>query len=122
MHLFMLPIGDWADDGHGKHRDFLVESSLPFEFVEEAYGQIEEKTNINLESFCCDFEDGKIPEHIWERLWELGFTTENEEYPHVNVWEFADIVLFLLNYVNPDLNLKTVDVPELHANVGYGLF
>ena len=122
MYLFILPIGDWAEDGHGRHHNTVVRADKAIEDVQIAYNQIFTKTGIDLCSVCSKYDDSEIPEGIWDKLRELGFNQIVDEYPYVDRWELTKIVVFLLNYVDADLNLEIMDVPKLHTNVGYGLF
>ena len=40
MYKFVIPIGDWSEDGHGKHDDYVVTSNKPVEAVREAHYRI----------------------------------------------------------------------------------
>ena len=53
MYLFLLPIGDWAEDGHGRHHNTVVRADKAIEDVQIAYNQI--CNNWHLLSFVLDF-------------------------------------------------------------------
>lgn len=121
MHLFTLRLGDWGGDGHGHYHDSVVTSAMPFKRVQMAYGRIAEKTGIEVEQICSDFGESEISEDVAAKLQEIGLDKFNEDR-YINKCELADIIVFLLNTVDPELQLKIVDVPVLDSSAGYGLF
>lgn len=133
MYKFRMSIGDWSNDGHGKHEDFVVESNAPVEVVREAHFVIKDVTGINIEKICRDYEDSSVPEEIVDELKDIGFEFEcpGGTYPE----EMANLWIFLLQKANPVLELKIIKdkIPTLHfygfdekkrhiSFVGYGLF
>lgn len=138
MYQFKMVIGDWSDDGHGKHEDFVIQSNVPVEQVREAHYRIEETTGVNIEEICSNYEEDEIDRDVVEQLQELGFEFENATGmgPGItNTTEMARLWLFLLQKADPDLKLTLMDaeVPTLHfygfddkgrhiGGVGYGLF
>lgn len=132
MTTFILPIGDYIGYGHERYEEFLIDSSLPFEEVEQAQKLILEKTGINVYKICSGFEENQIKFSLVKKLNELGFDFSNEydfnkevidelmtlENPQeaeneyamlstvVQIRTIATVWLFLLNYVNPELKLK----------------
>jgi len=138
MYQFRLTIGDWSEDGHGKHEDFLIESTAPVEQVREAHFRIEAATGVNIEDICSNYGEDEIDGDTFEALQQMGFTFEDSTGmgPEIiNVNEMARLWLFLLQKADPTLELRIVEetVPTLHlcgydkkkrhiGSVGYGLF
>lgn len=133
MYKFRMSIGDWSDDGHGKHEDFIIESNHPVDVVREAHFRIKEVTGIDIEDFCCDYEDSSVPKEIENKLKDMGFEFEYAGTTYAK--EMALLWMFLLQKANPELELKIIndDIPNLHfygcdkkrrhiSFVGYGLF
>ena len=121
MNLFKLTFGDWGADGHCQCYDSIVTSEVPFERVQRAYDQIPKKTGIDVEQICSDFDETQIPEEVWLKLQEMGYC-EFDGDCDVSKSELADIIVFLLNSVDPELHLEIVDAPVLYSSAGYGLF
>lgn len=132
-YKFRMSIGDWSNDGHGKHEDYIVMSNHPVERVREAHFRIKEVTGIDIENLCSDYEDSTIPSEVEDRLLVMGFEFECEGCTYAE--EFAYLWKFLLQKADPGLKLKFSDddIPTLHfygfdekrrhiGHVGYGLF
>lgn len=132
-YKFRMSIGDWSDDGHGKHKDYIVLSNHPVERVREAHFRIKEVTGIDIDNLCRRYDDSSIPSEVEDKLLEIGFEFECEgcTYPD----EFASLWVFLLWKADPGLELKIVNdnIPTLHfygfdekrrhiGHIGYGLF
>lgn len=143
-YRFTLPIGDVFWDGHGNCKEILATSTKPIGAVREANRRIPEVTGIDLSSFCCDYEDTVIPQDVLETLNNLGYKFTEELYEDdmgIHILEkesgcdipkeIANIWAFLLNQVDPALNVQLVhdkEIPSLLVSgsgdrpVGYGLF
>lgn len=138
MYKFRLSIGDWSGDGHGIHEDFTVLSNRPVEVVREAHYKMEEKTGIQIEEICSEYEEDEIEAEKVQALKELGFGFENSTGMGegiTNPAEMARLWMFLLQKTDPSLKLEIApnDMPTLHfygfdgqgrhiGFVGYGLF
>lgn len=119
--IFVLRMGDWSNDGHGKYFDVVLNAETSFEQINAAYAQVYNVTGIDIDSLCVDYGENEIAEHIWDRLHNLGYNINVKGYPTVNKYELSDIVVFLLNIVNPNLKLEIIEVPYLYSSAGYGL-
>lgn len=138
MYKFRLSIGDWSGDGHCFHEDFVVASNMPVEFVREVHYKIKDRTGIQIEDICSEYEEDKIEPEIVQALSEMGFKFEdNTEMDEgtISPEEMARIWIFLLQKTEPTLRLEIIpdDLPTLHFSgidkqgrhigfVGYGLF
>lgn len=139
MYKFKMSIGDWSDDGHGKHRDFLISSNASVDVVREAHYKIETATGINIEDICSEYGEGQIDLDMAEKIKSLGFECKESDYEEDGVYishsDMARLWVFLLERTNPMLELQIIDddTPTLHfygydeygrhiGHVGYGLF
>lgn len=138
MHYFCMTIGDWSDDGHGKHEDFRIESNFPVECVREAHFHIKGATGIDIESICSAYEEDEIEKEVVDALKEMGFQFEDRTGSGDGVLcpqEMARLWVFLLQKADSKLHLNIMDedTPTLHfygydkqnrhiGCVGYGLF
>lgn len=138
MYKFKLPIGDWFNDGHGKCDFYIVECNKSVEEVRDIHFQIESMLGINIHKICSEYEDNTIRDEAYEKLKSLGFK-DWDDYPEESYgWVSSDIMaelwMFLLRTVDPNLNIYIVDdkIPMLpfygykdgrHIGfVGYGCF
>ena len=138
MYKFRMSIGDWSDDGHGKYKDFIVESNVPVDVVREAHFAMKDNLGFSIEDICSEYEETVIDIETTKIIKELGFEfndyTENGEY---DMWYggMAELWVFLLQKVDSNLKLRIIndDIPDLHfygfdekkrhiGQVGYGLF
>jgi len=134
-----MSIGDWSDDGHGKHDDFIISSNKPVEDVREAHFKIKAVTGIDIENICSEYEETLISDINVEELNKLGFRFHEDTYDDGTIdmysSEMARLWVFLLEKADPELQLMFIDddIPDLHfygfdnkrrhiGQVGYGLF
>jgi len=143
---FTVAVGDWSDDGHGKHTDFIVE--VPDAFTSEILGENFAKNVAKLgfapDAFAKDYEDSVLGERYLTALRALGFTAEldNEGDSDFIVEDGAvvlteedllKIVMFYFGHGLDNFEWKNVNeqAPALIgywskvtkvSSVGYGLF
>lgn len=138
MYKFRMSIGDWSDDGHGKHSDFIIRSNFPVEVVREAHFAMENVLGFNIEDLCSEYEETVIDIKTTKIIKDLGF--DFEDYTEIGEAEMyasamAKLWIFLLQKVNPELKLEIIkdEIPDFHfygfdgqkrhiGQVGYGLF
>lgn len=143
MYQFILDIGDYSFDGHGRNLTYRIEAAKDVSHARKAHLLIPLQTGVDLSSFCNEYEDHSIPEHIIERLNALGYTfpthriDQDKHYLETEVLgedmpdTLTEIWVFLLNTVDPELHARILPEPEdpphllipgagLRA-VGYGL-
>lgn len=134
-YKFRMSIGDWSDDGHGKHEDFIIQSNAPIEIVREAHWKAPFVTGVNIEELCSEYEETHVEDDVVEKLRELGFEFDSEWGAYPTPYEMARLWVFLLEKADPYLELEIVtdDIPSFHfygvdeknrhiGQVGYGLF
>ncbi len=139
---FILPVGDYSGDGHGACCDVPVSSAGTLDEVRAAHLAIPEKTGVDLEKLGED--SAVIDPGIAKQLRALGYVFpphyidsegreyfQDEETAADNPALLADVWIWLLNRVNPSLDVQfepVEDLPSLlvcgrgFGNVGYGLF
>lgn len=138
MYKFIMSIGDWSNDGHGQHVTYTIKSNKPVEEVREAHFNIKDKTGIDIENICSEYQDCRLDDTYYNKLLDLGFKFPPTEFDSHDITPFtmARIWIFLLNKTDPSLNLNmenTKDIPTLHFYgfdeknrhidfVGYGCF
>ena len=133
-NVLKIPIGDWSNDGHGQCDYYKVESNVLVEEVREAHFLIKEKTGIDVGKVCSEYQEPYLTFQTVETLINLGFNTNlildfdeklfekaksanNPDYYEGNAdgvdsETIAHIWLFLLNKVNPEMNLKIIPEKE----------
>lgn len=131
-YSFLIPIGDWSDDGHGKCDYFQFSSNKPLKAVREAFFKAtRDDVALNPEGFCCDYEDGTVPDEIVEAAAARGFEIDPENF---FAEDMADYVAWYTTLGDPSLELKRrkslnmlpfygCDMEKRHIGFfGYGLF
>lgn len=147
-HVFLMPIGDWSEDGHRQCEYFKIRSNVPVEQVREAHYKIKDATGINIEEICSEYEENIMTPQEAQALNAIGFDTakiiQNSKdmggyVPNgiiLTPEDMRDIWMFLLQKADPSIRLEAVqeeDIPMLpfygydekdrHIDqVGYGLF
>lgn len=117
MHIIKFPIGCWLDDSivHSMFKTFLATSNKPVEDVREAHFKIFEKTGIDIERISNP-TTLHYHEEVLIKLLELGY---DFGYPFPGKYipalkkDVFKIWLFLLNLVDPELELTILDVDSL---------
>ena len=137
MYKFRMSIGDWSDDGHGKHKDFIISSNMPVEIVREAHFAMKDKLGFSIEDICSEYEDSVIDSKTTKAIMELGYEFEEVDDGEAGMYpeEMARLWIFLLQKVDTNLELKIIkdEIPTLHfygfdekkrhiKHIGYGLF
>lgn len=137
MYKFRMSIGDWSDDGHGMHEDFIISSNVPVKVVREAHFAMKDELGFSIEDICSEYEDSVIDSEITKTIMELGYEFEDIEDGEAGMYpeEMARLWIFLLQKVDANLELKIIkdEIPAFHfygfdekkrhiGQVGYGLF
>lgn len=138
MFKFRMIIGDWSGDGHEKTEEFIIDSNLPIHLVREAHYKIYDKTGINIEEICSEYEEDELSPVTVEQLRNMGFHFENPTGMGIEAMtphEMMRIWLFLLQQADPSLQLEiaTDEIPNFQffgfdpkgrhiGSIGYGLF
>lgn len=144
---FCIPVGDYHQDGHHMVETFIASAEKDIAAVQEAYSKCDEKLGIAPWELCNSYNDARISPEQELKLRALGFNLDGlyrdeetgqlyaqEEQFACDKPEFAaELCVFLLNLVDPDLHVALEPEPEeipclLEANgrrfgnIGYGLF
>jgi hypothetical protein len=151
MYKFKIPIGDWSDDGHGKHEDYIIESNKPVEVVRELYFQACDKIGFSLDGSYnkteltpqADYDDYSFTKETLQALLDFGVKLDQDTIDYITEQESTDGTELLCDIVlrfieTQDETLKLVrkdeedypmfqfygfDEKERHIGYfGYGLF
>lgn len=125
MNKIRLVLGDWSDDGHGKSKEFMIESSLKKLQLQEAYKIGAKKIGVSIIEFCSDYEDSKMPAKDFNI-----FNTLNSEFPtetkDEEVWVdedlYAKMYMMTCKAGHPELKWNFIVDDEWIDIGGYGLF
>lgn len=140
-YRFNLTLGDFWLEGHKRCGNFQVVADKPVEAARAAHVCIQQVTGIDISKIAS--KNDLIPSDVAAKLTELDYQPGvplyqdkhgihlmgadlMEDLPEV----LADIWVFLLNQVDPDLHAALVEnsVPSLlvfgrgFKNIGYGLY
>lgn len=136
-NIFVLSLGDWSGDGHGRHEDMRIKSNYSVEEVREMYFNAVEKSGVNFcEEFCAEYEECTIPEN---KAQMLPFSIENyselyKESYYMDTDSLTKLFLDWIKYYNPEFEYEIIPPePMLHfygfdekhryiPSLGYGLF
>lgn len=130
MFQFLMPIGDWSGDGHGRCKYFLVRSNKTAKEVYKVDEQIKSVTGIDLETICDEEYEQTIWDYQKEELESAGFDTSqltvyeyDDEKFNMTPVVLVELWIFLLMKTDPNLQLDIIPVETLHVSnfVGYGV-
>jgi len=94
MNKMYLVLGDWSDDGHGKHDKILLESNVSVKDIQDAYKASCKLTGVSFnhnEDFtetnrdweeadryriACEYEDSLLSPFVFDILAKHGLTKE----------------------------------------------
>ena len=130
---FQIPIGDWSDDGHGKCEYFPAESDKSLEEIREAHFKMEKVLGFTIHDFCNIYEQSYIEKEYVKKISETGFDLDTNNF---NTEQMAKLWVYLLNKIDPTLNIRLTEEEKLPmlpfygfdkkqrhiSQVGYGLF
>lgn len=129
---FLLYIGDWTREGHGKKETILIESNKPINEVREAYFNAKKSLpNLCPEKYCTEYQDAAITDEILSGLLSAGCPVVLESKKYVTVNSFIDIMLWYISQGDSELTLSRVDTFHFTGednkgrnipSLGYGLF
>jgi len=81
LQLIKIQIGDWSGDGHGQHEDYYFQSNKSIEDIRKAYFLAKQKyPKLCPETFCCEYEDGVVPNKIIKESKKLGFKIDKNNF------------------------------------------
>ena len=140
-YTYILDIGDWSDDGHGKCEELLFESNMRIDAVRGAYFKAAKKLGYRLDGhgsdFCTDYTCNSFSRKGLAKIRESGYKGAFSDDPredYVTTHGMAKLVIWFCMQGNPKLELKLVDKPPSFAffgfdkkkrhigHIGYGLF
>lgn len=133
---YRIPIGDWSGDGHSQCDYFTIKSNKDGEALVKAYRTMADLSpDYDPTSFCAEYEDSVVPEHIKDKLKEIGefnfYEYKGTEYVEFGPDEMIQYVLWWLKMGDPELELELIKnppaiyLPDRRNNtsfIGYGLF
>lgn len=93
-NIFLVPVGDWSDDGHGKCDKYYVKANYPVEAMQQAYKDTCNKIGLQMNNgtdytglgingwqdsriLLAEYEESSINEEAVEILLEHGFDFAN---------------------------------------------
>jgi len=136
-HAFQIQIGDWSNDGHGRCKTFNFQANKPIGDIKTAYHKAKEllPAEICSESFCNEYEDGKLPYATWVKIREhfpmldpdgidVYSLKENSDRCPDAEWMAMYTALFIQKG-DPELVITMEkELPVLYTDrfIGYGLF
>lgn len=106
-YRWQLPIGDWSGDGHGKADWFTVVSAKPVDAAREAFFAAKADMGYGLDEVCGKYMETSLDTGRYHAF--VAFFPENADHDWVDTAHFAHMVANVLNYYNPELNLRIVD-------------
>lgn len=133
-HSFEFHLGDWSDDGHGKHVVVRCRANGNIDKVREAFHKAASRLPdyVCPTEMCSEYEDNRISEQAASWLKKHGAPRPKKEECTLD-W-MARYVIWFINQGNPDLEVRRVkSPPTLHfygmdergrhiGFIGYGLF
>ena len=135
MYRFKIPIGDWSNDGHGKHKDYLIESNKPVEVVRELYFQACDKIGFSLDGSYkktsltpqASYEDYTFSRETLQALLDFGVKLDQDTIEYIREQEstdgtelLCDIILAFIKTQDPELELTRIEEQNFPMFQFYG--
>ena len=131
-------LGDWSKDGHGMMEEFHITANHSVKEINAAVKQFEKETKFDISSWAEEYEDSSLPTDDVNCLAKLGFITDKENIPGIDIWEddysfdggegYTTFVLdVIVKHYIPDFEWDFYSIPDektldcLDGN-GYGLY
>lgn len=143
-YYWILPIGDWSEDGHGHCSTYIVESEYPVENIREAYFKACEHYHLDFSNYlCADYMDGDIWPSQKQFFKNIGIDVDKIRKEHYDNFggsksfiSFKSYIRILFEFIKlgaPIGELKLIELPSFQymgtnsdgkhiGNLGYGLF
>lgn len=135
FYLVEFPVGDWSHDGHNQCDYYQVLSRKPVREVGEAHFRAKEVLGFDIGSLCEEYEENSLDENLVAKLkgWGYKFDESSEDGESCSSEEIINLWVYLLNKVDPQLELRRLTPPSIiscqydgknrHLKVpGYGTF
>ena len=150
MNQFVLPIGDWSEDGHNKSRDFTVNVNKTKEELISAYHETTKRLNMTFDSndmyesdpirLLNDWEDDILTAEVVKMLQEGGVdmrhfkdaeVSEDGYFENCSPRDAAILFMEFIKSSLPDMEYEFVNDQknylfgywgDLNISVGYGCF
>lgn len=146
---FMLTVGDFSQDGHGRYEEYPASAAKPLDEVRDAQFRIKDVTGIDLFGLFQEPDNDLVPDDFCQKLEKLGYQFSHELYQDDAGTHFlskdllcdmpdelARIWVHLLNCVDPTLEVRLEEEPQRPellftgldekgrkcSPIGYGLF
>lgn len=150
MNQFVLPIGDWSEDGHNESKNFTVNVNKTKEELITAYHETTKRLNMTFDTndmrksspirLLNEWEDNTLTADVVKKLQEGGVdmsTFEDAEISDDGYFEYCspkDAAILFMEFIKstlPDMEYEFVDDQtnylfgywgDLNISVGYGCF
>lgn len=146
IYTFVVPIGDWSDDGHGKCDMLYVKTNTSRATLFPNYASNVALFGFGLDEIASNYEDSLLPRDAYEILMRHDFQKyavdeewgeyfpggpqEDSDEIYLSTEKMLDIVMFFYGYGIEDFEWEPVKLnyPSLVGwgtpvtSVGYGLF
>lgn len=127
-----IHIGDPSHDGHNQSEKFFIESNKTNKEILDLTEKAKE-IGFDFSKICSEYEDSCIPEHIWEKAYELNIEIpcENDEYQmrdlddlthKVSPSEFFQFWMNTLQHIDPSFEWSFVKTLKISNYFAYGCF
>lgn len=128
MTTLEIVMGDWSNDGHGRTEKVVISTDFTREEVEKAFKAGVEKTGFDITTHCEDYEDGSVPNALYDYFDKAGveygnIREDNESTQGIGYDDFVKIWFKTCEIGNPDFKYTQVSHYENEIRIGgYGLF
>jgi len=122
MNRIKLILGDPYRDGHGMHKEYIIETELTLKEINNAHKVACKRLDINWDSICSDYQDSAIDLDLAKK-----FNVEFESYEHegkqsITEKDFTEMYLFLVrDETKQECRIISENIFSIDIG-GYGLF
>lgn len=121
-------MGDYYNDGGGKHRSFFLRSNRQVEYIQSLHDSVPEKLGFKMRDVCGEYEDARLDGNIRNNLTNCGFNmsisndrywSDTEDY-FMDVNNLLNLWIDILMYLDGDLWIEEVKSGFMTSFYGYG--
>lgn len=143
MNIIQINMGDISGDGHNQRDSYVIQSSLNKAEIVQCLAKVDEELGGGVLSYsygcctslmpCSDYEDGEIPEELWEKILERGILSdefvagihkEGNDFSYdferfINLW--LDLVRYGAKLLGLEVEIGRLGCENIDIG-GYGLY
>jgi hypothetical protein len=139
MHTHYFRLGDPSDDGHGRHKSYVIQCNFDYKQLKLLVEQAQKTLDIDFDKWCHKYEEWRLPVKDSDILRKTGiletfFRVKEYDMDHETMQmgtgyyfddgldELFELWLHCLQFVDPSFKFEVIPICWWDYGMGYGLF